>query len=155
MASAWAPEARDGQQQLSKLSNDAAGADQHIALIEVGRRVQQHAGLLLEAFLRLLLSSTACTQAHVAETHIKYSMKCMLQGCGGCSEQELRARLAPYGSIAWCNGVGDGRYLVRFLTKEGASAAMLALEGASLNGSTMRMAPYSVGHMPGLLQGDR
>jgi hypothetical protein len=45
MASAWAPEARDGQQQLSKLSKDAAGADQHIALIEVGRRVQQHAGL--------------------------------------------------------------------------------------------------------------
>jgi hypothetical protein len=110
---------------------------------------------ILEAFLRPLLPSTACNDAHVSEMHQVDSTKCLLQGCGSCSEQELRARLAPYGSIAWCNGVGDGRYLVRFLTKEGASAATLALDGASLNGSTIRIAPYSVGHMPGLLQGDR
>lgn len=45
MASAWAPGARDAQHSLSKLENDASGADQHIVLVEVGREVQQHASL--------------------------------------------------------------------------------------------------------------
>jgi hypothetical protein len=108
-----------------------------------------------KAFSRRLLASIASGREQLVKVHVPKTLVCLMQGCGSCSEEELRARLAPYGSIAWCNGVGAGRYLVRFLAKESAAAAIQALDGASLSGCIMKIAPYSVGHLPGLQPADR
>lgn len=76
-----------------------------------------------------------------------------MQGCDGCSEQELRTKLSPYGPIAWCNSVDSGRYLVRYLSRDGLSAAAQALHGSVWRGNTIRVAPYCIGSLvPAALQ---
>lgn len=158
MASAWAADVRNGQQLLSKQEPEASGADQHIALVEVGHKKLVACSTAVpkpKAFSRRLLLSIAVTSDYCIEHHNFDTLRCSMQGCGACSEEELRSRLAPYGSIAWCNAVGGGRYLVRFLTKDSVAAASQALDGTSVNGSIMKIAPYCVGHLPGLQPADR
>lgn len=79
----------------------------------------------------------------------------VLQTSSRCSEEELRARLSPFG-LAWCNSVDSGRYLVRFLSQEGLLAAVKTLHGTNWLGEAFSIAPYSVGQLlSGAAQYDR
>lgn len=79
----------------------------------------------------------------------------MLQATGDCGEQDIRARLSPYGAIAWCNSIDHGRYLVRFLRKEALAAVMASLDGNGWLDGSFRITPYSMDHLTPSIQQDR
>jgi hypothetical protein len=65
--------------------------------------------------------------------------ECLLQASSSCSEDQLQARLAAFGQLAWCNSVDSGRFLVRFLCPDSLEAAVKSLHGSSWLGE-----PFSI-----------
>lgn len=90
-------------------------------------------------------SSAACCGINQAKTCKSAS----LQASSSCSEEQLQQHLTKFGSLAWCNSIDEGRFLVRFVCPDALEAAVKALHGGSWLGEQFSIVPHAVGQLSG------